>query len=391
MPHKIGWLALSACVCGGVVGVGWLLVSGISGEAAETSARSNAPIPVEVVLVRRATMENRRDFTGTLEASASFDVAAKVAGRVEKIGVDLGDVVTRGQVIAELDDEEYAQAVAQAQADVQVAEAERRAAAKTVEISRRAFARVEDLHEQAIVAEQELDTLRGDKLTAEAAVAVTASRATRAKSALKTARVRQQYTRVTADWSEGDESRVVAARHVDEGVTVAANTPLVTIVDLDPVVVVVYATEKDYASVSVGQAVELDTDAFPGETFTGRVTRIAPVFRVESRQARVELTVDNPDARLKPGMFVRARTVLGRIEDAVAVPKDAIADRDGEKVVFVIADDGTHVEQRAVELGIESEGWVQVTGEGVSGRVVTLGQHQLEDGTEVAIVEDEES
>jgi RND family efflux transporter MFP subunit len=331
-------------------------------------------------------MEQRRSFTGTLEASSSFDVAAKVAGRVVKIGVDLGDVVTRGQVIAELDDEEYEQAIAQAKADVDVADAERRAAAKTVEIKRRAYQRVEDLHSRAIAAEQEVDTLRADKLTAEASVAVTASRASRARAALKAARVRQQYTRVTADWSDGDDSRVVAARHVDEGVTVAANTPLVSIVDLDPVIVVVYATEKDYASLSVGQAVELDTDAFPTETFAGRVSRIAPVFRVESRQARVELTVDNGDGRLKPGMFVRAHTVLGRIDDAVAVPKDAIVDRDGEKVVFVL--DGTHVSKRAVELGIESDGWVQVAGEGVTGRVVTLGQHQLEDGMEVSVVEE---
>lgn len=386
--HKIGWLALSAGACAGVVGIGWLLFTGISTEAGRAPTSHDAPIPVEVADVRKAPMEHRRTFTGTLEAAASVDVAAKVAGRVEKIGVDLGDIVQRGQVIAELDAEEYAQAVAQAKADVAVAEAERSAAAKTVEITRRAFKRVEDLHSRSIAADQELDTLRAEKLTAEAQVAVTGSRVSRARAALKAASIRMEYTRVVADWSDGDESRVVAARHVDEGVTVAANTPLVSIVELDPVVVVVYATEKDYASLHAEQAVEIETDAFPGETFVGKVTRIAPVFRVESRQARVELTVENPDGRLKPGMFVRARTVLERIEDAVAVPKDALVDRNDEKVVFIVADDGKHVEQRPVEVGVESEGWVQVEGEGVSGRVVTLGQHQLEDGMEVSIVEE---
>jgi RND family efflux transporter MFP subunit len=333
-------------------------------------------------------MERRRSFTGTLEAAASFDAAAKVAGRIERIAVDLGDVVQRGQVVAELDDEEHAQAVAQAKADVAVADAERTAASSVLKIARRAYERVEDLHARSIAAEQELDTVRAERLEAEAAVAVTTSRSKRARAALEAASIRKQYTRVTADWPEGDGQRVVAARHADEGETVAANTPIVSIVDLDPVVVVVWATEKDYAALSTEQTVELDTDAFPGETFAGRVTRIAPVFSAESRQARVELTVDNPDSRLKPGMFVRAHTVLDRVDEALAIPQDAVVDRDGEKVVFVVADDGAHVRQRAVELGIESDGWVQLKGESVSGRVVTLGQHQLEDGTAITIIED---
>ena len=391
MPHKLRWLALSAVASGGVVGLGWLLVSALGAEATGTAVAGPAgPVPVEVAEVREAPMERRRTFSGTLEAAATFDVAAKVGGRVERITVDLADVVTRGQVIAELDDAEYDQAVAQARADVAVADAEKTAADNALAIARRAFERVEGLHARSIAAEQELDTARAEKLEAEAAVAVTSSRVTRARAALKAATIREEYTRVTADWSGDDEQRIVAARFADEGQTVAANTPIVSIVDIDPVIVVVHATEKDYADLRTGQAVEVDTDAYPGVTFQGRVSRVAPVFRVESRQARVELSVDNPGGRLKPGMFVRAHTVLDRVENAKAVPRDALAQRDGQTVVFVLTEDGTHVAQRIVQVGIESEGWVQVTGEGLEGRIVTLGQQKLEDGTEVAVVAGED-
>lgn len=387
MPHKLRWLALSAVASGGIVGVGWLLVSALTGEATGTAAAGPAgPVPVEAADIRKAPMERRRVFTGTLEAAATFDVAAKVGGRIERITVDLADVVTRGQLIAELDDAEYDQAVAQARADVAVADAEKTAADNALKIARRAFERVEGLHARSIAAEQELDIVRAEKLEAEAAVAVTSSRVTRARAALKAATIREEYTRVTADWSGDDDQRIVAARFADEGETVAANTPIVSIVDIDPVIVVVHATEKDYADLRTGQAVLLDTDAHPGETFEGRVSRIAPVFRVESRQARIELSVDNPDGRLKPGMFVRAHTVLERVETAMAVPQDALATRDGQTVVFVVSPDGTRVAQRAVQVGIEAEGWVQVTGDGLDGRVVTLGQQKLEDGTEVAVV-----
>jgi RND family efflux transporter MFP subunit len=387
VPHKLRWLALSAVASAGIVGVGWLLVSALTGEATSTAAAGPAgPVPVEVAEIREADMERRRVFTGTLEAAATFDVAAKVGGRIERITVDLADVVTRGQVIAELDDEEYDQAVAQARADVAVADAEKTAADNALQIAKRAFERVEGLHARSIAADQELDTVRAEKLEAEAAVAVTASRSSRARAALKAATIREEYTRVTADWSGDDEQRVVAARFADEGETVAANTPIVSIVDIDPVIVVVHVTEKDYAELKTGQPVSLDTDAYPGVTFQGRVSRIAPVFRVESRQARIELSVDNPDGRLKPGMFVRAHTVLDRVAEAKAVPQDALAERDGQTVVFVVNEAGTHVAQRVVQIGIKSEGWVQVTGDGLGGRVVTLGQQKLEDGSEVTVV-----
>lgn len=390
MQQKIAWLALAAAATAGVGAAGWLLASGLSGGSDGTAATGEGmPIPVEVAPVRQAPMERRRVFTGTLEAAATFDVAAKVGGRIERITVDLADEVKRGQLIAELDDEEYRQAVAQAKADVAVAEAEKTAADNALKIARRAFERVEGLHARSIAAEQELDTVRAAKLEAEAQVAVTASRSTRARAALKAAAIREEYTRVTADWSDGDEVRVVSARHADEGQTVTANSALVSIVDLDPVIVVVHATEKDYADLRTAQPVEVESDAYPGERFSGKVARIAPVFRVESRQARVELTIDNPAGRLKPGMFVRAHTVLDRIEQALAVPQDALVERDGQTVVFVVSGDGARVTQVPVQTGIRADGWVEVTGVGVTGRVVTLGQQQLKDGTAISIVAEE--
>ena len=114
----------------------------------------------------------------------------------------------------------------------------------------------------------------------------------------------------------GDDRRVVAQRHVEEGDTVAANSPSFTIVELDPMTAVIHLTGRDYGRLESGQPVTLKTDANPGETFVGEVSRVAPVFQQASRQARAELTVANPQHRLKPGMFVRAEAVLERVEDA---------------------------------------------------------------------------
>ena len=122
--------------------------------------------------------------------------------------------------------------------------------------------------------------------------------------------------------------------------TVAANAALLRIVELDPITAVVYVTERDYGHLRQGQEALLSTDAWPDERFRGRIERIAPVFRESVRQARVELRVDNPRQRLKPGMFVRAEVVFERVAQTLVVPEAALTRREQREGVFVVRPDG---------------------------------------------------
>lgn len=363
---------------------GWVLRTTWQQEAPPAPGGGAAgPVAVEVALVERGPIEQRLELTGTLEATARIDVAAKVGGRLERITVDLGDAVERGQVVAQLDDAELTQARAQAQADLGVARARKVAADNAEQIAERNLDRVEGLRRRNIASEQELDTTRTALLQAQAEVAVATSEITRAKAALRGAEVREGYTRVSVDWSDGPPRRVVAARHVDDGAMVAANTPLVSIVALDPLVVAVHVTEQDYGQLRVDQPIALATDAYPGETFAGRVARIAPVFAEESRQARVELEVQNPDGRLRPGMFVRVWVVLARVEEATIVPREALVAHEEGHAVYVVSDDGQHAQLRAVTVGLDQGERVQVQGVALPAHVVTLGQSRLHDGASI--------
>jgi RND family efflux transporter MFP subunit len=393
LPVRVGrgktW-GVTALLAVTLIGAGVGLRVWVFTDEQAGSADGSGPVPVEVALVEHGPIERRREFTGSLEASAEFTVAAKVGGRVARITVDLADPVTRGQVVVELDDDELHQAEAQARADLAVATAQAGAADKALEIASRNHARASDLRKRGFASDQELDTARAEKLTAEATVEVARAELTRARAAHKAAQIRQSYAKVTADWSEGDEPRVVAARFVDEGSMVSASAPLLTIVELDPVIAVVFVTEADYAQLAPGMPITLRTDAFPHESFAGSISRIAPVFRVESRQARVEMVVQNPDARLKPGMFVRTQAVLERIEDATLVPEAALVERAGETVVFVADETSAIVRMRAVEVGVQQGDRVAVTGKDgqpITGRVVSLGQQQLVDGSTIVVPE----
>jgi RND family efflux transporter MFP subunit len=129
----------------------------------------------------------------------------------------------------------------------------------------------------------------------------------------------------------------------------------------------------------------LTTDAYPGEQYEGRIARIAPVFRKSTRQARIEMTIDNPQHRLKPGMFIRATVVLAQEPDATIVPEQALTVRDDRNGVFIVSEDGRSVVWRMVKVGIRENGRVQVKGEGLSGRVVILGQQLVDDGSLIKI------
>ena len=374
---------------GAVAGAGWLIFPQLKDHEKNNKRGDTVPSsPVEAVLIETGPIVLKRTFSGTLEPLADFVVSPKVSGRIEKLLVDLSDIVTQGQVVGELDNAEYVQAVTQAKADLVVARANLTKARSDLEIADREFERTKKLLKRGISSDSEFDVLKADRLAKKAQLQVAQAQVTKAASSLETAKIRLGYTRITASWTGGDDDRLVAERYYDEGQTVAANQPLLLIVELDPILGVVHVSEKDYAFLRPGQTVSLTTDAYSDAAFFGRIARIAPIFSKATRQARVEMIIENPGHRLKPGMFMRAAVVLKRVLETTLVPEQALATRDNKTGVFVVSENGKSVTWRPVEVGIWEGARVQVEGEGLSGRVVTLGQQLLKNGSAITIPEE---
>jgi RND family efflux transporter MFP subunit len=268
---------------------------------------------------------------------------------------------------------------------VAVAQANLGEARSQLTIAERELQRLDKLHERGVSSESQLDLAKADQLARQAHVEVTRAQLTRARAALESARVRLGYTEVSANWTGGSEQRLVAERYLDEGETVAANAPLLRIVELDSLTAVFFVTERDYVLLHTGQRAELGTDSYPGDLFAGEIVRIAPVFRSGTRQARVEVRVGNPRLRLKPGMFARINLVLKRVDETRIVPEQALVTRDSHSGLFVVAEDGQSVVWREVTVGIRQGDRVQVSAGNFGDRVVTLGQQLLNDGSRIAI------
>ena len=205
---------------GTVAGSGWVIFSQLQ-DRAGTSKRGKAsrPSPVEVAQIQRGPIELRRSFSGSLEALAEFVVAPKVSGRVEKLFVNLSDTVRRGQVVGELDNAEYVQAVAQAKADLVVAKANLAMSKSALEIANREFERTKELLKRGIASDSEFDAARADQLAKRAQLEVAEAQVTKAESSLETVNIRLGYTQVTATWTGGNDYRLVAESEGDTEIT----------------------------------------------------------------------------------------------------------------------------------------------------------------------------
>jgi multidrug efflux pump subunit AcrA (membrane-fusion protein) len=129
-------------------------------------------------------------------------------------------------------------------------------------------------------------------------------------------------------------------------------------------------------------------DAFPAQRFMGTVARVAPMMQEASRLAEMEVEVDNADHLLKPGMFARVEVMTASRDSTQLVPSKAVMESDSGPVVFVVPDGGTNVDRVKVTTGIVTPEKTEIIEPQLSGRVVTLGQHLLDDGSPVLLPAD---
>jgi RND family efflux transporter MFP subunit len=360
-------------------------------EAVRQTGRSdgaNQVVAVEIATIQRADLRDVTVFTGSIRAEERYDAAPKISGIIRSINFDVGDTVRRGDILAVLDDDEYVLDVERAQASLKVAQAVAVDAESQLAIAARDFARAENLRRESVISPQEFDRYDATLKAQEAKRDTARAEVRLAEATLKAARVRLGYTRVRADWSGGEETRVIGRRFMDAGALATANTPILSVLDISVVRAVIAVSEKRYPRIVPDGEVRIFTDAFPDRIFEGRVARIPQELDTLTREAEVEVRIDNRDHVLKPGMFIRANIEFARNPDAVAAPLEAVVRRDdGNRGVFLVDEERTSVSFRPVTEGIVDKGMVElIGGEDMDGReVVALGQHLLKDGMAIRV------
>jgi len=367
--------------------VGWQVIRKIGGQDANFERRA-APIAVETEAVRKATIRDTGNFTGTLAPKSQFTVAPKIAGRLEKLMVDIGDKISRNQLIAVLDDEEYNQQLRQAEADLLVAQANLEESRSSLDVAKRELERVEELHKKGISADSELDASKGAHATQEARYKVAQAQVANREAALEAARVRLSYTKISATWEEGTNPRVVGERFVHEGTMLTPNAPILSLLEINPLLAIIHITDKDYFRVKPGQSALISSDALANRGATGEIIRIAPLLKETSREARVEIEFANPDGLFKPGMFINVRIEFTTHEQATVVPVSSVVKRNEQQGIFLADTENNVVQFVPVTVGISTSELAEILEPSpLEGQVVTLGQHLLADGSPIILPE----
>jgi RND family efflux transporter MFP subunit len=339
--------------------------------AAEAKAEVQSLPVVNVETVERSSSRSSLVLPGNIQAVTEAPVLARATGYIRKRNADIGDRVTEGQVLAEIEAPELKQQIRQAQAaidqanqTVQQAEAALLQGRANMNLARVTRDRYQTLYEQKVVSRQDIDNYAAQYEAQQANVqalekAIGASRSNAAAAEANLARLNDllSYTMVRAPFAG-----VITLRNVDSGVLVnEGSTLLYRIAQTDRLRTYVNVPQADAESIRVGQQATLEVPDRPGRKFAGTVTRTANALDPATRTLLAEVQLANASGALLPGMYTQVDLAVPRRDPPLMIPADTLVVRsDGPQVAVVGADGAVHFTR--VQLGRDMGDHLEVLG-----------------------------
>jgi RND family efflux transporter MFP subunit len=356
----------------------WELIRPAAGRS-ERSGLGNA-VAVIIEPVKMESIREIRTFSGSIEAEYSYRIAPKISGRLLQLVKNVGDFVQENEIVALLDDDEYQQALLEAQANLNSAQASLAEAESQLAIANRDLKQAESLHKRNFISDAELDRANAGFISAQAKLELAKSQIQQRETALRLAEIRLSYTILRAS-----KSGYIGQRFSEEGSLLAVNSPVVSIVGIDNVIVRSNIVEKIYARIEKDMLAVIMTDVFPERVFSGKVLRLAPVLNEQSRMAEMEILVKNDSHALKPGMFSKIELVLSQRENVQTVPNGAIIRDNGEHSIFTVDTTDNTARHIPVQIGLTHETRTEIISPIIIQPVIILGQYQVKNGSKVLI------
>ena len=317
------------------------------GDKKDASKAIDPVVEVKLATVSSESVPQTATYTATVESDLKNNISPNMSYRIERILVDVGDQVSKGQLLVQLDASSLNQL--KLQIDNQKVE----------------FNRISELYKVGGASKAEFDNAKMQIEVMESQY-----------------RQMSQNTQLFAPMSG-----VVTARNYDNG-DMYAGTPILTIEKTNPVKVIMNVSEIHYKSIKKGQSVDLVLDSYEGENFTGKVTTISPSIDITTHTFPVEVTINNPQQKVRPGMFARVTVNYGS-QSHVLVPDEALVKQigAGDRYVYVYNAKTSTVSYNKVELGKHIGTKYEILSGVEDGQqVVIAGQARLAEGKKVKVV-----
>jgi RND family efflux transporter MFP subunit len=318
-------------------------------DEAKTEEEEEVAVPVEVAEVTTGAITSYISATANLVAEDQVKVLSEAEGRVERLLVEEGDLVSKGQVLAVL---------VQDEAKIALSKVELKASN-----AKQALDRAQGTHNQGLISAEAFDKLKMEYEVARQEVA-------EAEWVLAKTVIRAPF------------SARVTERFITQGQHLRPGDELFTVADYDPLVARIYLPESDVLELEEGREVRIALAANAELNFTGRIRQIAPVVDTATGTVKVTVEAVKPPTGVRPGAFVSIGIVREQHPSALLLPRESVI-RELRAAHVFISEDGTAV-KRAVELGLEEGDLVEViSGVSVGDNVVVAGQGALDDGQKI--------
>lgn len=387
------------------------------------AASANQPLPVTATPVRVGTLTSTFALSGTVVPARQANLASVISGTIQDVTVQIGDRVSSGQLLVQIDDStlraQLAQdeaALAEAQARLRQTQATNRGTALTTTGSLRSAQvaydtavadnrRNESLFKQGYISQQAIDKSRSDLAVAQSALqsaqvaAANASMSSSQTSAAQSdvasmaaavtvdeAAVRTVETQIAQAAVRAPFDGIVTQRNVDPGSLASPGTQLVQVSQLNPAYVNVGVPDGDLQYVRAGSEADIRVDALPGHSWRGSVNHLNAAAGEGTLTYLARISLPNPDLTLKAGMVANVSFVAARNTGVLIVPRGAIASTDNGSAVYVV--DQGKAKLRPVTVGLQTQSDSQISGTGirVGTSVITQRPDALQDGSPVKVV-----
>jgi RND family efflux transporter MFP subunit len=338
----------------------------------QSGRRPQAAPNVVLANPQKKAISNYISLTGDINADQQANIYSRVSGNIEKIFVDIGQYVQKGQTLAIIDSTIYAQNARQAQGLYAQAEA-------NYQNAKMSYERNSKLFEQNLIAKQEVDN---SKTAYEVAKAQKEAQSASYKNSL----TQLTYCRIVAPFAGYITKRFLDAGAYVTASTTSASSTLFVLMDIGKVKILANLPERNINILGKVKEADVKVDAFSDKLFKGIIARTSEAVDPNSRTMQLEIDVNNNEKILKPGMFATVSFILDKKDDALTLPLNVVLNDDKGKFVYKFASDST-VNKVSVETGLEQEDLIEIVkGLSVSDKIVVVGQTLVKDKMKVKVM-----
>ena len=356
-----------------------------TGDATPVGGPQERPTPVRAAAIVRGDLAMTSSYSGELVGEVA-DIAPQVSGLLQEVPLRIGSVVSRGDLIAVINDVDLRNQLNEAKGQLGVARANVRRTEAELEGVEADHRRSVDLHRQEVLSDQEFDRVVAQLATSKATVAASEAQVEQATARVALLTEQLSYTRVLAPFDG-----IVGDRYLDRGALVQPGTRILRLVERAPLVVQFRVPERDLSVVRPDVELTVTTHATGDAEFSGRVLRISGEVSRTDRTTLVEAALGETTDLLRPGMFAEVRVQTRDLESVLVAPGAAVLRRvlmSGEESTGVLVARGGSVEWVPVRVLGQAEGRIALEGRLAEGALVlTMGHAELDSGSPIRIVQ----